>query len=164
MSMPSIDSNFFSQPFPVGQMIATPYPAPRRVVAACHTRRSNGLGRFSTRIKTRRCGTSFRLRCVRKVAPLDEDGHESGLARGIAAHPELRRLAGRDRAPVHGRETVPGVLVALAVAAAVAGVALRSDVESAHCLCSLGAAGDQPDADNDEADAGEARESQRLAE
>ncbi len=53
MSTPSIASNFFSQPLPVGQMIETPYPASRSVVASCHTRRSNGLGRFSTRKRTR---------------------------------------------------------------------------------------------------------------
>src|ERR1700741_4186362 len=125
MSMPPIDSNFFSQPFPVGQMIETPYPAARRVVASCHTRRSNGLGRFSTRIRTRRCCI---FRCC-NVAPLDEDGNEPGLALRIAADPELRRLARRHRAPVHGGEAVPGALVAGAVARAVAGIALRPDVE-----------------------------------
>src|SRR6266571_6499393 len=34
-------------------MIDTRYPASRSAVASCHTRRSNGLGRFSTRINTR---------------------------------------------------------------------------------------------------------------
>src|SRR6185503_563544 len=127
ISMPSIDSNFFSQPFPVGQMIETPYPASRRVVASCHTRRSNGLGRFSTRIRTRRC-----FGC-RKVAPLHKDGDESGLTRRVAAHPELGRLARRGhRAPLDGGDAVPGVVVARAVALAVTGVALRPDVEGAH--------------------------------
>src|SRR5215468_4950810 len=50
----SIASNFRSQPRPVGQMIETMYPASRRTVASCHTRRSKGLGRFSTRIRTLR--------------------------------------------------------------------------------------------------------------
>src|SRR5262245_41364345 len=123
MSIPSIDTNFSSQPFPVGQMIETPYPASRRVVASCHTRRSNGLGRFSTRIRTRRgdcvcCGFAC------NVAPLHKDGDESRLARGIAADPELGRHGGRHRAPVDGGEAVPGVLVAGAVAAAVTGVTL----------------------------------------
>src|SRR5688500_846021 len=52
MWMPSIASNFFSQPLPVGQMMETTWPASRIVVAACHSRRSNGLGRFSTSINT----------------------------------------------------------------------------------------------------------------
>src|SRR5580765_7100364 len=136
MSMPSIDSNFFSKPLPVGQMIETPYPAERRVVASCHTRRSNGLGRFSTSIRTRRCGDCGCISCCGNVAPFDEHGHESGLALRIAAHPELRRLAGRHRAPVHGGEAVPGVLVAGAVAGAVAVVALRANVELSHRIAS----------------------------
>src|SRR6185436_9425954 len=117
-------------------MIETPYPAERRVVASCHTRRSNGLGRFSTRMRTRRCcGISCCFCCV-NVAPLDEDGNEPGLSLRIAAHPELRRLAGRHRAPVHRGEAVPGALVARAVAGAVAGIALRTDVELFHRIAS----------------------------
>src|SRR5678809_1191612 len=145
MSMPSIDSNFFSQPFPVGQTIETPYPAARRVVASCHTRRSNGLGRFSTRMRTRR---AFRLGCCGfccNVAPLHKDGDESRLTRGIAAHPQLRRLAARHRLPVDGREAAPGVVVARAVAPAVAGVALRPDVEGPHqAACALRATSTTP--------------------
>src|SRR5687767_2453314 len=53
MSMPSMASNFASQPLPVGQMIDTTYPASRSALASCQTRRSNGDGRFSTRIRTR---------------------------------------------------------------------------------------------------------------
>src|SRR6185503_6767505 len=128
MSMPSIASNFFSQPFPVGQMIETPYPASRRVVASCHTRRSNGLGRFSTRNRTRRC--------LCKIAPFDENGHETGLSARCSAYPELRRLAGRHRAPVDGGEAVPGVLVALAVAGAVALGGLRAHIETFHRMAS----------------------------
>src|SRR5262252_4967387 len=103
MSMPSIDSNFFSQPLPVGQMIDTAWPAALSVVASCQTRRSNGLGRFSTRIRTRRG--------IGDIAPLNEDGHEAGLAGRVAAHPQRRRLGDRERVPVDRLHAVPGVLI-----------------------------------------------------
>src|SRR4051794_18412193 len=43
-----------SAPCPVGQITETSYPACTRVVASFQTRRSNGTGRFSTMIRTRR--------------------------------------------------------------------------------------------------------------
>src|SRR5436190_5509254 len=67
-----------------------------------------------------------------EVAQFDEDSHEPGLALRVAAHPQRRRLGGRERAPVHRLQAVPGVLVGGAVACAVAGVALRPDVEGLH--------------------------------
>src|SRR5690348_14785177 len=104
MSMPSIASNFFSQPLPVGQMIETAYPASRSVVASCHTRRSNGLGRFSTRNRTRLAW--LKIFSLLEVAQLDVDRHEArGLGR-VAADPHGRGLAPAHRRPV---DAVPAV-------------------------------------------------------
>src|SRR5438132_9224097 len=66
-----------------------------------------------------------------EVAPFDVQRDETRGALGPAADPQRRRLAGQ-RVPVHRLEAVPGVLIARAVAFAVAPVALRPDVESAH--------------------------------
>src|SRR5215510_4776344 len=51
---------------PCGQMTETSYPASASVVASIHTRRSNGTGRFSTRMRI--CGD--RLSAIVGVAPL----------------------------------------------------------------------------------------------
>src|SRR5689334_6927986 len=143
MSIPSIASKCASQPRPVGQMIETTYPASRSVVASCHTRRSNGDGRFSTSMRTRLdfcfglcfglCGGKDGLRTGLQVTPLDMQGDEAAGTARIAAYPERRRLAG-ERLPVHRFEAVPGVLVARAVAPAIAGVAVRPHIESTHHL------------------------------
>src|SRR6185295_3174788 len=109
-------------------MIDTEQPASRNAVASCHTRRSNGDGRFSTRKRTRRG--------LLKVAPFDEHGHEPARAAGAAAQPELRGVARLHGLPVDLVEAVPGVVVGGAVAAAVAAVALGSDIEGAHCIAS----------------------------
>src|SRR5262245_30908259 len=108
-------------------MMETAYPASRSVVASCHTRRSNGLGRFSTRKRTRRgcCG-------LLKVAPFDEHGHETARAAGPAAKPELRRVALRHGLPVDVLQAVPGVVVGAAVAGAVAAVAFGTHVVGFH--------------------------------
>src|ERR1700682_4273051 len=111
MAMPSMPSTFYSQPAPLGQMIETVWPASRSAPASCHTRRSNGDGRFSTRMSTRLDSIVF------QVAPLDEHGHEPSRAFGAAADPQRRRIA-RQRLPVHALEPVPGILVARAVAVA----------------------------------------------
>src|SRR5665647_2420195 len=52
MCTPSMTSRCASNPLPVGQMIETPQPAARNVVASIHTRLSKGRGRFSTTIRT----------------------------------------------------------------------------------------------------------------
>src|SRR5436190_17037400 len=139
MWMPSIASKCASQPRPVGQMMETTYPASRSVVASCHTRRSNGDGRFSTSMRTRFgfwfrfCGGKGSLRAGLQVTPLDMQGDEAAGHCGIAAHPERRRLAG-ERFPLDRLEAVPGVFVARAVAPAVAGVAVGPHIESTHHL------------------------------
>src|SRR4051812_21141014 len=52
MWMPSsTTSDSVSRLVPWGQMTCTSQPASRRVVLSCHTRRSNGTDRFSTRIR-----------------------------------------------------------------------------------------------------------------
>src|SRR3954447_7980979 len=130
-------------------MIETTYPASRSVVASCHTRRSNGDGRFSTSMRTRFglcfgfwfgfwrgfcfgfCDSKGSLRAGLQVTPLDMQGDEAAGPGGIAAHPERRRLAG-ERFPLDRLEAVPGVFVARAVAAAVAGVAVGPHIESTH--------------------------------
>src|SRR3954469_24683651 len=109
MWMPSIASKCASQPRPVGQMIETTYPASRSAPASCHTRRSNGDGRFSTSIRTRFALIRF------QVAPLDMQGDEAGGTLGAAADPQRGGRTG-ERIPVHRLESVPGVVVARAVA------------------------------------------------
>src|SRR3954470_17993226 len=119
MSMPSIASNFDSQPRPGGKIMEPLYPASRSAPASCHTRRSNGEGRFSTRIRTRFALIRF------QVAPLDVQRDEArrDVGHRFAADPQRRRLAAQD-VPIDRLETVPGVGVARAVAFAVARVAL----------------------------------------
>src|SRR5690348_3278409 len=132
MAMSSMTTCFSSQPRPVGQMIETVWPASRSALASCHTRRSNGDGRFSTRMSTRfgfRRKGSLRPRV--EIAPLDVQGDEAARPGRVAAHPKRRRLAG-ERLPIDRLEAVPGVLVARAVALAVAAIAGRSHVELAH--------------------------------
>src|SRR3954465_7860888 len=147
MWMPSIASKCASQPRPVGQMIETTYPASRSVVASCHTRRSNGDGRFSTSMRTRFglcfglwsgfcfgfCDSKGSLRAGLQITPLDMQGDEAAGPSRIAAYPECRRLAG-ERFPLDRFEAVPGVFVARAVAPAVAGVAVGPHIESTHHL------------------------------
>src|SRR5438105_5719991 len=115
-------------------MIDTPYPASRSAVASCQTRRSNGLGRFSTRIRTRFIGALGCLLERGAGAPVDPQ-RDHAVAPGRVTtdqHPRARKR--RKRVPVHRCETVPRVLVAHAVARAVAGFALRPHVERAHYL------------------------------
>src|SRR3954471_8503109 len=116
-------------------MIETTYPASRSAHASCHTRRSNGDGRFSTSMRTRR--DFIQLVRIVEIAPFHVQGDEAaGAARG-AAHPQRGRLAGQ-RLPVHRLEPVPGVLVAGAVSPAIAGHALRPHVEgSDHLIAAM---------------------------
>src|SRR6188508_2874482 len=106
-------------------MMDTEQPASRNAVASCHTRRSNGDGRFSTRKRTRRGGF--------KVAPFDEHGHETAGTAGAAAQPELRRVALGHDLPVDVVHAVPGVVVSGAVAGTVPALTLRPDEKSTHC-------------------------------
>src|SRR4051812_48071377 len=130
-------------------MIETTYPASRSVVVSCHTRRSNGDGRFSTSMRTRFglcfgfwfgfwfgfcfgfCAGKGSLRAGLQVTPLDMQGDEAAGSCRVAAHPERRRFAG-ERFPADRLEAVPGVFVARAVAPAVAGVAVGPHIESTH--------------------------------
>src|SRR2546423_15172893 len=104
-------------------MIETLWPASRSASASCHTRRSNGDGRFSTSIRTRLDVIAF------EVAPFDVQRDETRGPLGAAADPQRRRLAG-ERVPVHRLEAVPGVVVARAVAPAIARRAPRPDLAS----------------------------------
>src|ERR1051326_5228599 len=134
MWMPSIASNFASQPRPVGQMRGTAWPASRSVLASCHTRRSKGDGRFSTSIRTRLGFMNDGDQRPRlEVAPFDVQRDEAAWPARIAAHPERRRGAG-ERRPVDRLEAVPCVLVARAVAFAVTRGAIGPYVEDTHYL------------------------------
>src|ERR1700733_5142887 len=53
MCTPSRTSYPLSNPRPLGQMMLTAWPCARSASASCHTRRSNGQGRFSTMMRTR---------------------------------------------------------------------------------------------------------------
>src|SRR5437868_14032232 len=98
--MPSISSSFFSQPFPVGQMIETVQPASRSAFASCHTRRSNGLGRFSTRISTRFGRIVSSLRALTGTSPADAFVHARYTAR-VADADEVDDALSRAEQPRH---------------------------------------------------------------
>src|SRR4051812_29485852 len=69
-------------------MIDTVYPASRNAVASCQTRRSNGLGRFSTRMRTRFIASEPRARSAarRRRAPW-----RSRTPRALASRPPRDR-------------------------------------------------------------------------
>src|SRR4051812_14738046 len=84
-------------------MMLTSTPAPRSAFASCHTRRSNGLSRFSTRMRTRFGRIVFLPRAINRTSPADAFVYPGDTAR-VADADEIDAALPRAKQPRHFAE------------------------------------------------------------